>query len=256
METTLKLTKPICFFDLETTGVRASTDRIVEMAALKILPNGNKEMKTWRINPEFDIPEEATNVHGITNEMVKDSPTLEELGDEIVAFISGCDLGGYNSDKFDLPFLIEALTRAQIEFDFSGIRTVDVYKIFLKNEDRTLTSAYRFYCNKELENAHAAAADIEATYEVLLGQIEKYGVEGDIESINGLENKKNTLDLAGHIIINEEGVTTLSFGKHAGKELIEIVSDIGYYGWFMNSDFPTYTKKILTEYYLKNEKDS
>ena len=170
----LELTKPLCFFDLETTGTAIAKDRIVEMAVLKVHPNGTREMKEWRVNPEQPIPLEASNVHGITDEMVANEPTFKELSKEIYSYIKGCDLAGYNSDRFDIPLLVEELLRAEIPFDFKNIKTVDVQTIFHKMEARTLSAALRFYCSQDLKDAHTAQADTQATHDVLIAQLERY----------------------------------------------------------------------------------
>lgn len=247
--TLLALQRPICFFDLETTGVHVAKDRIVEIAILKILPNGNKESKTWLVNPEMKIPKEVIAVHGITDEKVANEPTFKQLAPEIYALIKDSDLGGFNSDRFDIPLLAEEMLRAGIDFDMKNRRSVDVQTIFHKMEKRTLSAAYKFYCDKELVNAHAAAADTLATYEVLLAQIEKYPeLENNISALSEFSTRKKSLDFAGFIIEDKNGEAIFSFGKHKFKKVAQVLEDEpGYYSWIMQADFPLYTKKVLTQ---------
>lgn len=247
--TLLALQRPICFFDLETTGVHVAKDRIVEIAILKIFPNGNKESKTWLVNPEMKIPEEVIAVHGITDEKVANEPTFKQLAPEIYALIKDSDLGGFNSDRFDIPLLAEEMLRAGIDFDMKNRRSVDVQTIFHKMEKRTLSAAYKFYCDKELVNAHAAAADTLATYEVLLAQIEKYPeLENNISALSEFSTRKKSLDFAGFIIEDKNGEAIFSFGKHKFKKVAQVLEDEpGYYSWIMQADFPLYTKKVLTQ---------
>ena len=247
--TLLALQRPICFFDLETTGVHVAKDRIVEIAILKIFPNGNKESKTWLVNPEMKIPKEVIAVHGITDEKVANEPTFKQLAPEIYALIKDSDLGGFNSDRFDIPLLAEEMLRAGIDFDMKNRRSVDVQTIFHKMEKRTLSAAYKFYCDKELVNAHAAAADTLATYEVLLAQIEKYPeLENNISALSEFSSRKKSLDFAGFIIEDKNGEAIFSFGKHKFKKVAQVLEDEpGYYSWIMQADFPLYTKKVLTQ---------
>lgn len=245
----LHLTKPICFFDLETTGTDISRDRIVEISVLKVFPNGNKESKTWLVNPEMPIPEHATEVHGITNEKVANEPTFKELAKHIYNMIKDSDLGGYNSDRFDIPLLAEEMLRADVDFDLKNTVTVDVQTIFHKMEQRTLKAAYKFYCDKNLEDAHSAAADTNATYEVLKAQLDRYEgtLENNIKTLAEFTKRKNSVDFAGFIVLNKEGEEIFSFGKHKGKKVVDVLeSEPGYFGWLMNADFPLYTKKVLT----------
>lgn len=247
--TLLALQRPICFFDLETTGVHVAKDRIVEIAILKIFPNGNKESKTWLVNPEMKIPKEVIAVHGITDEKVANEPTFKQLAPEIYALIKDSDLGGFNSDRFDIPLLAEEMLRAGIDFDMKNRRSVDVQTIFHKMEKRTLSAAYKFYCDKELVNAHAAAADTLATYEVLLAQIEKYPeLENNISALSEFSTRKKSLDFAGFITEDKNGEAIFSFGKHKFKKVAQVLEDEpGYYSWIMQADFPLYTKKVLTQ---------
>tara|TARA_R110002051_G_scaffold105500_1_gene178439 strand:- start:8965 stop:9750 length:786 start_codon:yes stop_codon:yes gene_type:complete len=249
MEMELKLTRPICFFDLETTGVNVVKDRIVEIAILKVYPNGNKESKTWLVNPEMQIPDEVIAVHGITNEKVANEPTFKELSKEIYALIKDSDLGGFNSDRFDIPLLAEEMLRAEVDFDLKNTVSVDVQTIFHKMEKRTLGAAYTFYCDKILEDAHSAAADTLATYEVLLAQLERYpDLENNIKKLAEFSSHKRTVDFAGFIIYDEEDQEVFSFGKHKGKKVHDVLeSEPGYFSWILNAEFPLYTKKILTQ---------
>ncbi len=245
----LQLTKPLCFFDLETTGTDISKDRIVEIAVLKLHPDGLQEKKEWRTNPEQPIPAEASAVHGITDEMVASEPTFKELSNEIYSFIKGCDLAGYNSDRFDIPLLVEELLRAEVDFDFKNNKTVDVQTIFHKMEQRTLTAALRFYCNEELTDAHSAHADTKATHDVLIAQLDRYQeLKPNIAFLNEFSSRRKTVDFAGFVVYNKDEEACFGFGKHKGKKVTDILAnEPGYFGWVMNADFPRYTKKILTE---------
>ena len=245
----LNLTKPICFFDLETTGINISKDRVVEISILKVYPNGNKESKTWLVNPEMQIPEEVIAVHGITNEKVANEPTFAALSKEIYAMIKDCDLGGYNSDRFDIPLLAEEMLRADVDFDMKNTVSVDVQTIFHKMEKRTLEAAYKFYCDKDLTNAHSAAADTNATYEVLKSQLDRYPeLENDIKKLSEFTTRRKFVDFAGFIIIDKDGDAAFSFGKHKGKKVDAVLEkEPGYFGWILNADFPLYTKKVLTQ---------
>lgn len=245
----LQLTKPLCFFDLETTGTDISKDRIVEIAVLKLHPDGTQEKKEWRTNPEQSIPAEAAAVHGITDEMVANEPTFKERSKEIYSFIQGCDLAGYNSDRFDIPLLVEELLRAEVDFDFKNNKTVDVQTIFHKMEQRTLTAALRFYCNEELTDAHSAHADTKATHDVLMAQLDRYQeLEPNIAFLNEFSSRRKTVDFAGFVVYNKAGDACFGFGKHKGKKVTAILAnEPGYFGWVINADFPRYTKKILTE---------
>ncbi len=250
----LNLTKPIVFFDLETTGINVSKDRIVEICVLKVEPNGNESIKTWRVNPTIPIPEKASRVHGIYDKDVKDEPTFAELGKEIAKFIGSSDLAGYNSNKFDIPLLVEEFLRADIDFDIKKRKLVDVQVVFFKKEPRTLSAAYKFYCNKDLENAHTAEADVLATYEVLKSQIDKYDdIKNDINQISKFSSQFKSADFAGMIIFNGKNQEVFNFGKHKGKLVSEVFQkEPGYYSWIMNADFPLYTKKVLTAIKLRS----
>ena len=246
----LNLNKPICFFDRETTGTNPGKDKIVEIAVLKIDINNQKKEMVWRVNPECPIPDEASSVHGITDEMVKDQPIFKQISKEIYNFIEGCDLGGYNIDKFDLPLLVEEFIRSGIDVSsFVKVKTVDVQTIFFKKEPRDLSSALKFYCNKDHGNAHTALDDTIATYEVLLSQLDKYhDLEPSVDFLSTLTRRNKNIDFAGRIIEDDNGDAIFNFGKHKGKKVKEVLTkEKGYYSWMMNSDFPEYTKKVITQ---------
>lgn len=251
--TKLNLRRPLAFIDLETTGVNVSSDRIVEICILKLLPGGNKEMKTWRVNPGMPIPKSSTDIHGITDEDIKDAPRFSELAPAIQKFLDNCDIAGYNSNKFDVPLLVEEFLRLDIEFDVRSRRLVDVQNIFHQMEQRTLVAAYRFYCNKELENAHSAEGDTVATQEILEAQIEKYkDLKNDVSFLHDFSARNNCVDLAGRIIYNDKGVEVFNFGKHKDKCVEDIFrSEPSYYQWMMDGDFPLYTKKVITAIRLR-----
>lgn len=249
----LKLNRPICFFDLETTGTDITKDRIVEIAIIKVFPNGNKESRTWLVNPTIPIPHQATAIHGISNEKVANEPTFSELAPIIHNMIKDSDLAGFNSDRFDIPLLAEELLRAEVDFDMKNRVSVDVQTIFHKKEERTLGAAFKFYCGESLENAHSAEADTHATYEILKAQLDRYAdLENDIKSLSEFTTRKKTADFAGFIAFNESGQEVFTFGKHKGA-LVEDVFDKepGYFGWIQNADFPLYTKKVLTAIKLR-----
>ncbi|MCF7569185.1 3'-5' exonuclease [Sabulilitoribacter arenilitoris] len=250
----LNLTKPICFFDLETTGINITKDRIVEIAILKVYPNGKEESKTWRVNPEIPIPKEVTEIHGISDADVANKPTFKALAKEIYNLIKDSDLGGFNSNRFDIPLLAEEMLRAEVDFDMKNRLSVDVQTIFHKMEQRTLSAAYKFYCDKNLDGAHSAEADTNATYEVLKAQIAKYEeVENDTKFLAEFSSRKKFADFAGFIAYNKEGEECFSFGKHKGKLVTEVLEkEPGYFGWLLNADFPLYTKKVLTAIKLKS----
>jgi len=254
----LKLTRPICFFDLETTGINISKDRIVEISILKIFPNGNKESKTWLVNPEMPIPAQTTDVHGITNERVANEPTFKELAKSVNDMIVGCDLAGYNSNKFDIPLLAEEMLRVGLDFDMDHTVAVDVQNIFHKMEQRTLVAAYKFYCDKDLTNAHSAEADTTATYEVLCSQLDKYPeLENNMKFLSEFSSRRKTVDFAGFIAYNDKDEEVFTFGKHKGKLVGEVLdAEPGYFSWIQNADFPLYTKKVLTGIQLKRKFNS
>lgn len=256
----LKLTRPLVFFDLETTGVNIATDRIVEISLVKLFPNGNKESKTWRVNPQMHIPKEASDVHHIMDEDVADQPTFKELAPEILSFIDGCDLAGYNSNHFDVPLLQEELLRAGSDVDLkSKHHFVDAFVIFQKHTPRNLTAAYKHYCGKELEGAHGANADTEATREVLLAQLEKHAdVPTTVEALEEYTTQQKTADLAGRIGYDSAGREVFCFGKYRGRTLWEIFSsEPSYYSWIQDGDFPLYTKlvckRVMDSVKMKNK---
>ena len=256
MQTFLNLKRPIIFFDLETTGTDTSRDRIVEISMVKIAPDGEKTIKTRRINPQMPIPAQATEIHHISDEDVKDCPTFKQIAKSLKEFMEGCDFGGFNSNRFDLPLLVEEFLRAEVDVDFRRRRYIDVQNIFHKKEERTLVAAYRFYCNKDLDAAHSAEADTLATYEVLLSQLERYDdLKNDVEFLAEYSSRGTTADFAGRIAYNDKEQEIFTFGKYKGQVVSEVFNtDPSYYDWMMKGDFPQYTKKIITEIKLRSKK--
>ena len=250
----LNLRRPIAFIDLETTGINVSADRIVELSVLKINPNGSEEWMISRINPEMPIPPKSTAIHGITDADVADAPKFREIAKNLAAFLDGTDLAGFNAIKFDIPVLAEEFLRVNIDFNFLKRKYVDVQVIFHRKEQRTLSAAYKFYCARELENAHTSRPDTQATYEVLKAQRERYNdLENDGEKLADFSSYNNLVDFAGRIIYDEKGVEVFNFGKHKGKPVEEVFrEEPSYYSWMMNGDFALYTKKILTEIKLRS----
>jgi DNA polymerase III subunit epsilon len=244
----LVLTKPIAFIDLETTGINISTDRIVEIAIVKILPDGSQQKKRKLINPQIPIPAESTNVHGITNEMVSNAPSFKEVANEIKQFVDNADLGGYNSNRFDLPLLIEEFSRVGINFSTDGRKLVDVQKVFHLMEQRTLSAAYKFYCAKELTDAHSAEADATATWEILDAQVARYpNIGNTVESIVKFTGEDDIVDFARRFI-KQNGIEIFNFGKHKGKPVAQVLKEEPqYYDWMMKGDFAVNTKQKLTE---------
>ncbi|MDB9701791.1 3'-5' exonuclease [Salibacteraceae bacterium] len=245
----LILERPIAFIDLETTGLSVGSDRIVEIAILKINPDGSKTTRTHRVNPEMHISEESTSIHGISDADLETEPTFADLGPSLFKFLFDCDLAGYNSNKFDIPMLVEEFYRVGIEFDFQERSFVDVQNVFHKMEQRTLKAAYKFYCEKELENAHSAEADIIATYEVMEAQLEKYDdLQGDIPFLSEFSRFHNAADIMGRIVYNADGIECVNFGKQKGVPVEEVFTkEPGYYGWLMKGDFPKSTKKVFSD---------
>ncbi len=245
----LKLKRPIVFFDLEATGVNVASDRIVEYSFLKINTQGEKKELTARVNPQIPIPIESSVIHGIYDDDVKDCSTFKEQAQKIKDFIRDCDLGGFNSNRYDIPLLAEEFLRAGVDFTLDGINTVDVQVIFHKMEQRTLSAAYKFYCKKELENAHSANADIVATYEVLEAQVERYKDLGNtVEELTAFSSNSRNVDFAGRMVLNDDDDIVFNFGKHRGKKVSEILkNEPSYYNWMLKGDFPLYTKKKLKE---------
>ena len=244
----LKLTRPLAFIDLETTGINLGVDRIIEIGMVKILPDGNRSVKRRLINPEMPIPQASSDIHGITNEMVKDAPPFKQLANDIKQFLDGCDLAGYNSNRFDIPLLVEEFLRVEVEFDMKGRKLVDVQKIFHMMEQRTLSAAYKFYCQKNLEGAHSAEADAKATLEILEAQVERYPQIGNtLETILKFTGEDIIVDFARRFVM-EKGTEVFNFGKHKGRPVSDVLkSEPQYYDWMMRGDFPLHTKQKLTE---------
>ncbi|MBN8694645.1 MAG: 3'-5' exonuclease [Bacteroidetes bacterium] len=265
----LNLTRPLAFIDLETTGVNVASDRIVEICILKVNTDNSTEVKTMRINPGIPIPDASSRIHKIYDSDVKDCPAFKQVAAQLANFIGNADIAGYNSNKFDVPLLLEEFLRAEVDFDLSNRRLIDVQNIFHIMEPRTLAAAYKFYCDKSIENAHSAEADIKATYEVFLAQLKKYEntevsdakgnlvkpVKNDMQVLSELTAKTKNVDLAGRIIFNDAGVEVFAFGKHKDKPVVEVFEkEPSYYSWMMNGDFPLYTKKIITQIRLRMKK--
>jgi DNA polymerase III subunit epsilon len=248
----LQLKKPLAFIDLETTGINLGTDRIIEIAIVKMLPDGTKSIKRKVINPEIPIPQSSTDVHGFTDVMVKDAPSFKQVAQELKQMLDGCDIAGYNSNRFDIPMLMEEFLRAGVEFDMKGRRLVDVQKVFHQMEQRTLSAAYKFYCNKTLDLAHSAEADASATHEILLAQLEHYPVLGNtVDTILKAIGEEVIVDLARRFVV-ENGVEVFNFGKFKGKSIAEVLrTEPQYYDWMMKGDFPQHTKQKLTEIYTR-----
>jgi len=249
----LHLKNPLIFFDLETTGMNIASDRIVEFSYLKIYPDQREEVKTFRVNPSIRIPEEATAIHGISNDDIKDAPMFNEIAKTLVNIFEGCDFAGYNSNKFDLPLLAEEFLRAKIDFDLKKRKFIDVQVIFYKMEQRTLSAAYQFYCNKDLTNAHSAEADTRATYEVLQAQLDRYSdLQNNVDQLSEYSAHSRNVDFAGRIVYNDKDEETFNFGKYKGQTVTSVLNkDPSYYSWMMNGDFPLYTKNVLTAIKLR-----
>ena len=252
----LNLKNPLLFFDIESTGLNVATDRIVEISALKLMPNGDQELKTRRINPTIPISPEAQSIHGISNEDVADCPTFKEVAKSLAQWMSGCDFSGYNAVKFDIPLLAEEMLRAGVQFDFRKRRIVDVQNIFHKLEQRTLSAAYKFYCDKTLENAHSAEADTIATFEILEAQLDRYSdvLENDVAFLADFSTKFKVVDYAGRITLDDTDTPIINFGKHKGKKVADVFrQDPGYYSWIMNGQFTLDTKQVITELKIEFE---
>ena len=262
----LSLTRPIAFFDLETTGIKVATDRIVEICIHKVNVDGTSKTKTLKINPEMPIPPEVTEIHGITDEDVKDAPKFSEVAHELAHFLENCDLAGFNSNHFDIPLLAEEFLRSGVDFDLKGRRFVDVQNIFHKMEPRNLLAAYKFYCNKDLENAHSAEADTIATFEILKAQLDRYQdvpfkdrqgkvskpIVNDMKSLSDFTYITKSVDLIGHIVYNDKKEEVFNFGKHKGKRVEDVFkTEPSYYDWIMKSEFPLSTKKVITSIKLR-----
>ncbi len=252
----LKLNRPIIFFDLETTGTSVSNDRIVEISIVKLFPDGHVVEKTRRINPEMHIPESSTAIHHITDEDVANEPTFRQIANSLLQFISGCDVAGFNSNRFDIPLLDAEFERANIDFDFGRVRFIDVQNIYHKKEPRTLVAAYRYYCDKNLEDAHSALADTRATMEVLLAQLEKYeDLPTDVNGLSDYATISKNVDLIGRLVYDDQGREIINFGKYKGQIAEEVLrKDQGYYSWIMQGDFPRNTKQAFTRIRLRQKK--
>ena len=250
----LDLKNPLVFFDLETTGMNIGHDRIVELSYLKVYPDQREEVKTFRVNPGIPIPPETTAIHGISDDDIKDAPTFNEVAQTLANSLKGCDLAGYNLNKFDLPMLAEEFIRANVDFDLKKCKLVDVQVIFYKMEQRTLGAAYQFYCNKELTNAHSAEIDTRATYEVLQAQLDKYAdLQNNVDMLSGYSAHTRSVDFVGRIVYNEKDEEIFNFGKYKGQTVVSVLKkDPSYYAWMMNGDFPLYTKNVLTAIKLRN----
>lgn len=252
----LNLKRPIIFFDLETTGTNVTKDRIVELSYIKVYPDGKEETKSRRINPEMPIPPAASAVHHIYDEDVKDEPTFRQVSKALLQIFEGCDIAGYNSNKFDVPLLIEEFGRAGLNFDIAGRHFVDVQNIFHKMEQRTLVAAYKFYCGKNLEDAHSALADTQATYEVLKSQLDRYSdLKNDVAALEEFSKAGKSVDLAGRIVLNDKDVPVFNFGKHKGQSVVEVFrKEPSFYAWMLQGDFPKNTKDVITALYAESRK--
>lgn len=249
----LPLKKPIVFFDLETTGINITNDRIVEITLLRIEPNGTETEKTYLVNPEMPIPKISSEIHGIYDKDVEDKPTFKQIAKNISSFIEGADLAGFNSNRFDIPLLAEEFLRAEVDFSMKSRKCVDVQVIYHKMEQRNLAAAYKFYCQKDLTDAHSSKADTIATYEILKAQLDLYSeIPHSISELSEFSSQNRNVDLAGHIVYNENDLPVFNFGKFKGVSVEEVLSkDPGYFSWMMNGQFPLYTKKVLTELKMK-----
>jgi DNA polymerase-3 subunit epsilon len=262
----LHLTRPLVFLDLETTGIKVATDRIIELCFLRVNPDGSQKIKTMRLNPGMPIPAEATEIHGIRDEDVKDCPSFASVAGELASLLEGCDIAGYNSNHFDIPLLAEEFLRAGVDFEIRGRRFIDIQNIFHKMEPRNLGAAYRFYCKRELEQAHSAEADTVATFEILKAQLDRYGdtefkdkkgnvskpVVNDVKALSEFSFTSRSADLIGHIIFNDKDVEVFNFGKHKGRAVSDVFRDEpSYYDWIMKSEFPLTTKKVITAIKLR-----
>lgn len=250
----LNITRPIIFFDIEATGLNVASDRIVELCYIKLMPNGTEQTLTQRYNPDIHISAEATAVNGIKDEDVAGCPRFKDQAEELAQTFAGCDLAGFNSNHFDIPLLVEEFIRAGVNYDISGVRFIDVQGIFHKMEKRDLTSAYKFYCNKNLTDAHTAEADTRATLEVLEAQLDRYKdtLHNDVGYLSDFSRRNRNVDLAGRIVLNEQGVEVINFGKYRGRAVSEVLRrDSGYYAWIMQGDFTQNTKQTLMRLKLR-----
>lgn len=249
----LNLKRPLIFFDLETTGLNITHDKIVEISYIKVHPDGREEAKTLRLNPEMHIPEESSKIHHITDADVKDAPTFKQVAKDLANTFEGCDVAGFNSNRFDVPMLEQQFLNSGVNFDFSKRKFIDVQTIFHKMEQRNLTAAYKFYCGKNLDDAHSANGDTLATYEVLKAQLDRYpSLENDVEFLSKFSSQNRNVDLAGRIVYNDKDVPVFNFGKYKGRPVADVLRhDTGYYGWMMQGDFPLNTKQVLTRLKLQ-----
>ncbi len=262
----LNLKKPLAFFDIETTGLNITTDRLIEISILKVQPNNVEEQKTWRVNPGVPIPEQSSKIHGIFDKDVEGLPFFRDIAHEVSRFLQSCDLAGYNAIKFDIPVLMEEFLRTDTPFDLANRQLIDVQTIFMKMEPRTLKGAYRFFCQKELEDAHSAQADTYATYEILKAQLDRYQdaqyedvtgnkskpVVNDMQALHNFSSHHQNADLAGQIIFNAAGQEVFNFGKHKGRTVTEVFqNEPSYYDWMMKGEFPLFTKKLITSIKLR-----
>jgi DNA polymerase-3 subunit epsilon len=265
---TLSLSRPIVFFDVETTGLNVGKDKIIELAMLKVSPDGSEEEKVWRMNPEIPISKEAEAVHGISIAELKNEPVFAEVADQILLFLENCDLAGYNSNKFDLPLLVEEFMRVNKNFEIRDRKCIDVQNIFHKMEPRNLSAAYRFYCHKEISNAHQALADTRATFEILKGQLDIYDgkkfedsktgkvvtLENNVKTLSDFSREVRSVDFAGHIVFNEKDEEVFNFGKYKGVPVTKVFTiEPPYYDWMMKADFPLYTKEIISRIYRESK---
>ena len=250
----LNLKNPLIFFDLETTGINIASDRIVEISYLKIYPDHREEVKTFRVNPGRHIPPEVSVIHGITDDDVKDAPKFNEIAQMLANSFEGCDFAGFNANKFDLPLLAEEFLRANVDFDLKKRKHIDVMVVFYKKEQRTLSAAYQFYCNKDLTNAHSAEADTRATYEVLQAQLDMYpDLQNDVDQLSEYSAHSRAVDFMGRIVYNDKDEEIFNFGKYKGQKVVSVLAkDPSYYSWMMNGDFPLYTKNVLTAIKLRD----
>ena len=251
----LNLKNPLIFFDVETTGLNISKDKIIEISYIKVYPNGKEDCKTVRLNPGFPIPAESTAVHHITDEDVKDCPSFKQVARSLEQVFDGCDIAGFNSNRFDIPILVEEFLNAGISINFSKRKFIDVQTIFHKMEQRTLSAAYKFYCHKELDDAHSACADTRATYEVLKAQLDMYpSLENDVAFLSKFSSQTRNVDFAGRVIYNDKDVEVFNFGKYKGMPVEEVFKkDLGYYSWIMQGDFPQNTKNVITAIKLRSK---
>lgn len=251
----IQLKRPLIIFDLETTGINIQNDRIVELAYIKLYPDGNSEEKAMRFNPQIPIPKEVSTIHGIFDEDVKDAPLFKDKAKELASIFEGCDFGGFNSNKFDFPMLVEEFLRIAIPFETENRKFVDAQRIFHQMEQRTLVAAYKFYCNKDLVNAHSALADAKATLEVLMAQLDRYTeLKNDIDYLHEFSGQSRNVDLAGRVVLNEHKQPVFNFGKHRHKKVIDVFKvEPSYYKWIMDSDFSLDTKRKITNIYLQSK---